>query len=199
MQAIYGDASNVNLTAQKRLIRPAYAQHQATPYACSLDPAIRNASGTVIPPAIGTTGPFTYSAATFTLSGSIVPGTVMVRTSGEYVLPHPGGASTAIQPFGLLAQWVAGTFDNIKATNQVACWRGPDSTYDLLAPAWNDTGLAALVTAAASSGIPVLLYAGQDGRLCAASQLTGGVAGSAVPVARVIARTPTVLTIDLIV
>jgi hypothetical protein len=51
-----------------------------------------------------------------------------------------------------------------------------------LAPAFNDTGLAAAY-AAATPGIPVLLYAGADGRLG-----VNGTPGSRLPVAELIER-----------
>jgi hypothetical protein len=94
---------------------------------------------------------------------------------------------------GLLGQWLGGTFDNVGTSNQVGVWMGPDSTYDLLAPAWNDSGLAAAI-AAAGAGVQVKLYAGTDGRLCITDT------GSNVAVARVIQRiSAAVLRIQLLV
>lgn len=186
MQVIYGagNAANIQFTAQKRLIRPTYAQTQGYPYAAYLDPSLRNTDGTIrIPQSTDTTPtyPIARSANAFTLDGSLVPGTVMIKTVGENVAVAPGGTS-AVQPFGLLGQWVGGTFDNVGLNNQVGVWLGPDSVYTLLAPAWNDTGLAAAV-AAAAAGSPVLLYAGTDGRLA-----YNGSPGSAVAVAQVVDR-----------
>jgi hypothetical protein len=94
---------------------------------------------------------------------------------------------------GLLGQWLGGTFDNVGTSNQVGIWQGPDSVYDLLAPAWNDTGLAAAI-AAAGAGVQVNLYCGAD------SRLTSTIGSATVPVARVIQRiSAAVLRIQLLV
>jgi hypothetical protein len=140
MQVIYDDASNVRLTAQKRLVRVVYGQTQITPYACVLDPSLRNSEGAVEVPGEAATKPVKRSKAVFTFRNSIVPGTVLVKTEGEYVVPAAG--NKADRPFGLLGQWVGGTFDNLKGTNEVSAWLGPDGTVDLLKPAFNTTNAA---------------------------------------------------------
>jgi hypothetical protein len=215
MQVIYGagNASNILLTAQKRLIRPSYAQTQGFPYSAYLDPSLRWSDGTIRDPlstdvanttytsASGATSngpaPFTRSAAAYTYQGSLIPGLVVAKTSGEYAAIHNGG--TTVQPWGLLDQWVGGSFDNIGQNSQISVWMGPDSTYDLLAPAWNDTGLAAAIAATGpgggSAGGPVYLYAGTDGRLCISTQTS-----STIPVARVVERWSAArLTIQLVI
>src|SRR5436189_6425657 len=122
MQVIYDDASNIRLTAQKRLVRVVYGQTQATPYAAVLDPALRNEEGAIETGGTGggirkeATKPVKRKAAVFTLRNSIVPGTVLTKTVGEYVAPAAGLVGE--RPFGLLGQWVGGTFDNLKGTNQ---------------------------------------------------------------------------------
>lgn len=177
MQTIYGPntAANILLTAQKRLIRPIYAQTQGFPYAASIDPSLRNTDGSIRVPlstdvaaaaAGGGTVPLTRSATVFTSQGSIPPGIVLTKQPlNEYVAIS--NEANAIQPFGLLGQWLGGSFDNIGQSNQVGVWMGPDSTYELLAPAWDDTGLAAVLASGAGSttGAQVNLYAGTDGRL----------------------------------
>lgn len=200
MQVIYGPglASNIQLTAQKRLIRPVYAQTQGFPYAASLDPSFRNTDGSLRVPLNGDTqgstpsggaaaAPLTRTANAFTLNGSLTPGLVMVKTNtGEYVAVHNGdNASASCQPMGLLGQWVAGTFDNLGQNNQVGIWMGPDSVYELLAPAWNDTGVATAITNSAASGSigQVLMYAQTDGRLGTTKPQT-----ASVPVARILDR-----------
>lgn len=182
MQVIYGPntASNILYTAQKRLIRPLYAQTQGFPYACSLDPSLRNSDGTFRVPQAGDTG---RTAAAFTMSGSIVPGTVMYKTQGEQVAVATGAAAAAPQPMGLLGQWLGGTFDNIGTSNQVGVWMGPDSVYELLAPAWNDSGVASAIATAGTSGAQVLMYAQPDGRLGVTNPGSG-----AVPVCRIMDR-----------
>jgi len=203
MQVIYGqgNASNILQTAQKRLIRPAYAQTQGFPYASYLDPSLRNSDNTIRVPQstdAPATYPLTRSANAFTYDGSIVPGTVMVKTTGENACVA-SGANAAIQPWGLLDQWIGGTFDNVGQNNEIGIWMGPDSTYDLLAPAWNDAGgdgtaLAAAI-AAAGAGVNVFLYAGADGRLTNYTT-----PGSRIPVARVIERWSAArLTIQLVI
>lgn len=106
----------------------------------------------------------------------------MVKTAaGEYVAVA-NGANSAVQPMGLLGQWCGGTFDNIGTSNQVGVWMGPDSVYELLAPAWNDATVAAAFSAA-GAGQQTLLYAGTDGRLTYTAT-----PGSQVAVARVMDR-----------
>jgi hypothetical protein len=176
MQVIYGanTAANILYTAQKRLVRPLYAQTQGFPYAASLDLSLRNTDGSIRVPLAGDTvgaaagqglAPLTRSAAPFTYANSLIPGLVVVKTGqGENVCIANGAANAVPQPMGLLGQWVGGTFDNVGQSNQVGIWMGPDSVYELLAPAWNDATVGAAV-AAATAGQQVPLYAGADGRL----------------------------------
>src|ERR1035437_2491418 len=127
MQVIYGanTASNILFTAQKRLIRPVYAQTQGYPYARSLDASFRNSDGSFRIPASGDTAgatyPLTRSAAAYTYQGSVIPGLVAFKTGGpaggEYVCV--GTETASLQPFGLLGQWLGGSFDNIGTNNQV--------------------------------------------------------------------------------
>lgn len=187
---------------QKRLVRPAYANTQATPYATTLDPQFRATDGTLQLPKSGDTAPLnTRTADAYTLKNSLVPGLVMVRSTGENVGVATGSTSTLEQPFGLLANFVGGDFDEGFAgdslQNEVGVWRGPDSVFDILAPAFDDTGLAAAYAASAvSKGNPVLLYAGTDGRLKYVSSPTG----TQVAVARLVQRhNASRITVDLIV
>lgn len=195
---------------QKRLIRPEYAQTQATPYGIVLDAQFRSAAGALQLPKSGDTAPLnTRTADAFTLNSSLVPGTVMVRTVGEKVGVSSGVAggslATAEQPFGLLANFIGGDFDEgflgDSLQNEVGVWRGPDSTYTLLAPSYNDAGgfsnqqtlTAAL--AGVSPGQPVLLYAGPDGRLASYSTV-----GNRIPVARLLDRvSASRIVVDLLV
>ena len=155
MQVIYDDASNIRLTAQKRLIRVVYGQTQATPYACYLDPSLRNSTtGAIEVPGKEATKPVKRSVAVYTLRNSIVPGTVLVKTEGEYVTCHGGNKEE--RPFGLLGQWVGGTFDNLKGTNAVSAWLGFDATIDLIKPAFNtenaaSEGISTVLTSAATA------------------------------------------------
>lgn len=199
MQVIYGPglASNILLTAQKRLVRPAYSNTLAHPYAAIIDPYLRDTSNNIrvplggdtqgsVPTGASAAAPLTRAAApggtAFTLNNSIIPGLVMVKSGsgqGEYVTVHNGDTDTSnnlVQaPFGLLGQWLGGTFDNVGQTNQVGVWQGYDSVYELLAPAWNDTGLATAF-ANAKAGQPVVLYAQTDGRLGTTKPQTSSIA-----------------------
>jgi hypothetical protein len=163
---------------QKRLIRPLYAQTQATPYAAYLDPSLRNSDGSFRKPlstdATGGGFPLTRSADAFSLKNGLVPGTVMVKGAAEGVVVANGAASANVKPFGLLANYVGGDLDDLGDENFVGVWRGPDAVFELLAPAFDDTGLAAAYSSA-TAGNPVKLYAQADGRL-GATQPAGAVA-----------------------
>lgn len=157
---------NLSNQFQKRTIRPLYAQTQATPYAATLDPSLRNTDGSFRAPLGADTVPLNRGGvAAFTLQGGLVAGQVVAKGAGESIVVHNGIAG--VRAFGLLANFVGGTLDDIQDENQVGVWRGPDSVFEILAPAFNDTGLAAAYSAA-TPGNPVRLYAGTDGRLGAA-------------------------------
>lgn len=151
---------------QKRLIRPLYAQTQATPYAAVLaDEMVASKESGDWTTLAGPT-PFVYK-------GGVVPGTVMVAKGEQVTVASGAGTGGSAQVhFGLLANFVGGELDDLGDENFVGVWRGPDSVYEILAPGFNDEGLEALWGAAAV-GQPVPLYAGNDGRL-------GGVTSAAV-------------------
>jgi hypothetical protein len=198
---------------QKRLIRPLYAHTQATPYGTSLDTqtlssgtSFRNSDGSFRTPLSGDTTPLnTRTATVFTVRNSVVPGSVAVRTLGEAVAIASGiNDGTVEQPFGLLANWLGGDFDDIGDENSVGVWRGPDAVFELLSPAYNSGGLSAAFSAAAvGKGNPVKLFAGPDGRLTI-SGAAGGFGGNAnaanVAVCRVIdVPTSSRIIVDLLV
>jgi hypothetical protein len=163
----------------KRLIRPLYAQTQATPYAAVLDSTLRDP----------TTKALTLPGAAFKLLNGLVPGTVMTAR-GDAVLPatganpsaalFPAGAGAGPLAFGLLANFVGGELDDIGDENYVGVWRGPDAVFEILAPGFNDDALSTAWDAS-TSGLPVQLFAGIDGRLSAvgASTASGGLNGTA--------------------
>jgi hypothetical protein len=171
---------NLSNKYQKRLIRPQYAQTQATPYAAILDESLRNTDGSFRKPANGDSNP-TRSADAYTLKNGLVPATVMINAGGDKV-KVASGANVAEQPFGLLANFVGGELDDLGDEDYVGVWRGPDATFEILAPGFNDTGLSAAY-AAATPGSPVKLYAGADGRLTSTSP-----GGSAIVVAHLLER-----------
>lgn len=171
---------NLSDKYQKRTLRVEYGQTQATPYDLELDPSFRNTDGsfrlplstdtaTVVPSGGAAAAPFTRSANAFSLKNGLVPGTVMILTSGEYAAVATG-ADAATHPFGLLANFVGGNIDDVGDENKISAWRGSDSTYSLLAPAFLDAGvggtsMSSAYTTAVNSGSSVLLYACTDGRL----------------------------------
>ena len=109
--------TTANNPSQKRTIRPLYAQTQATPWACFLDP-------------------------TWNRSKDILPGMVMARTTGEQVTLFTGAANQV--PFGFAALFVApqlGIDETINTgSNNYAVWVGDQtSEFEILAPAFDTT------------------------------------------------------------
>lgn len=204
--------TNLSNKYQKRLIRPIYAQTQATPYATSLDEqtltgpnaatgrtSFKNADGSRYLPLSGDTSPLhTRTEAAFTTKGSLVPGTVMVRTEGELVAVAAGPDDGTERPFGLLANFVGGELDDTYGEDQIGVWRGANHAFfELLKPAWNDTGLASkLAESANKTGGSVVLFAQADGRLGVVASPNA----ARIPVARVIERPSSArLLIELLV
>lgn len=104
--------------AQKRTIRPLYANSQATPYAGFLD-------------------------ASWDRSFSIVPGTVMTRLKGENFVPFDGTDANR-KPFGLCANWVAPALgiDEVTGTgsNNLSVWVGDSqAVFEILKPGFDAT------------------------------------------------------------
>jgi hypothetical protein len=172
---------NLSNQYQKRTLRVLYGQTQAYPYAAALDPSLRNTDGSFRKPLAADSLPVARSADAFTLQGGLVPGQVVLKAAGEGVVVATG-ANAALVPFGFLANFVGGTLDELGDENYVGVWRGTGSVYEVLAPAFDDTGLAAAY-AAATPGTPVVLYAGADGRLAA-----NGSPANRLAVARLIER-----------
>lgn len=101
----------------KRLLRPLFAQHQATPKPGLLDP-------------------------TWDRNFDIYPGSVMTRLFGEVYAPYTGAAGQ--KPFGLSAFFVAPKLgvDEVLDTgsNLFAVWVGNnDAEFEVLAPAFDAT------------------------------------------------------------
>lgn len=115
--------------AQKRTLRPIYAQHQATPYGGFLDPS-------------------------WDRSFDILPGSVLSRLTAEVFTPFTTGSSgtsassapvlpsSNAKPFGLSALFIAPTLgiDEVTATgtNLVSVWNGSfDAVFEIVAPAFD--------------------------------------------------------------
>ncbi|WP_028058433.1 hypothetical protein [Candidatus Solirubrobacter pratensis] len=154
---------------QKRTLRALYGQTQAYPFAGNLDDTFRAADGSlVLPVASGSANPARTSAA-FTIpnKNTLPAGLVMVKAPGQgdrFKVAVGNDALSGERPFGLLANMVGGEIDELGDENMIGVWRGPDSVFELLAPAFDP----AIATAAASNvnaGAPLALYAGADGRL----------------------------------
>lgn len=141
---------NLSNRYQKRTIRPLYAQTQATPYAAVLDAAFRDSANA-----------FVAQVGAFAYKGGHIAGAVVTNV-GEKIKIATGANNE--QVFGLLANFVGGELDDLGDENYVGVWRGPDSVFEILAPAFDDTGLGA-AAAGAVHGNPVELYAQADGRL----------------------------------
>jgi hypothetical protein len=125
---------NLSNAMQKRTLRVLHGQTQATPYAGTLDARLRNTDGSFRAPltgdAIANSG-LARTANTFTLQGGLVPGTVMVKTAGEAFVPAT--AAAGVVPFGLLANFVGGTLDDLQDNNEIGVWYGPGSVGTLCA------------------------------------------------------------------
>jgi len=149
---------------QKRTFRVLYGQTQAYPYAATLDPLLRNTDGSFRQPLSGENqnGMGARTANAFLYKGGLVAGTVMVKGAGEGMLVHNGLAN--VPAFGFLANHVGGDFDDLQDNNEIGVWTGQGALFELLYPAFDDTGLATAY-ANATAAAPVLLRPQPDGRL----------------------------------
>lgn len=126
--------------AQKRTLRPLYANHQATPWGGFLDPDLD-------------------------VDFDILPGTVMARLYGEVFTPYVGAEGTV--PFGLSALFVAPRLGvnevSSSGTGLFSVWVGDSqATFEVLAPAFD---VEADWPAANATGGQILLTANTQGRL----------------------------------
>jgi hypothetical protein len=119
--------TTIDNVAQKRTLRPLYAQHQATPYGGFL-------------------------STSWTKAVDIYPGMVMAKLSGENftlagtasgggVLP---ATNTAVRAFGLSALFVAPDLKidetQLSGLNVFSVWfGGPDAVFEILAPAFAES------------------------------------------------------------
>jgi hypothetical protein len=134
--------ANVN---RRRTLRALYAQTQGYPYAVALDPSFDRSQ----------TNPFDDAA--HAGKAAIWPGMVALKTVGETVRPQcaaqynddDGTQEGARRAFGLFANFVGGELNEIGTDgtrpggSEVGVWRGVGSVYEVLAPVFVDTGLAA--------------------------------------------------------
>jgi len=116
---------------QRRTLRPLYAQTQAYPYDAQLDAAFdRSVMFDSAAPAVAAS------------KAAILPGLVASKLAGETVTLSVSGAGTD-RDFGLFANFVGGELSDIPSDfDRVGVWRGAGSVFELLAPVFEDTGLA---------------------------------------------------------
>lgn len=153
---------------KRRTLRVLYGNTQAYPYAATLSANFDRVAGGQV----GVTGS----------KAAINPGSVAVKLAGEVVTlanSVEGSAPTASddRSFGLFANFVGGQLDELGTRSEVGVWRGPGSVYEVLAPAFDDAGLAAAVAAeVGTQATEVYMTAGTDGRLVYDAAAIGGTA-----------------------
>jgi hypothetical protein len=138
---------NLSNKYQKRTCRPLYANTQATPYAATLynvpgtTAGFRTAAGKLQIP----TATVANNGLSVDTGSSLMPGTVLVRIRGTEQVTVATGAANEV-PFGLLANFVGGDLDEgfsgDSLQNSVGVWRGPDSVFEILAPAFGTITIA---------------------------------------------------------
>lgn len=143
----------IDNVAQKRTIRPLYAQHQATPYGCFLDP-------------------------NWNRSVDILPGMVMTKLQGEVVTLFQGGNH---EVFGLSALFVAPKLgiDEVRPVghNVFGVWVGDNqSVFEVLAPAFATSAAWTNPTDGTKTPLRVTIGAHADG----VGKLTPEAAGATV-------------------
>jgi hypothetical protein len=88
---------------------------------------------------------------------------VAAKTVGEQVEVATADTQRA---FGLFANFVGGELDELGDRTEVGVWRGAGSVFEVLAPVFVDTGMAAAAAAEDGAGAnEVYLSANTDGRL----------------------------------
>lgn len=123
--------TNLQNKYQRRTLRVLYGNTQAYPYDAQLDSSFDRTQG-----ALAGTNAITGAKA------AILPGQVAVKKAGE-VVTVSGARGTNQRPFGLFANFVGGDLSDIPSDfDRVGVWRGAGSVFEILAPAFDDTGLA---------------------------------------------------------
>jgi len=151
--------TNLSNIYKRRTLRVLYGNTQAYPYAATLSANFNRVTG-------GQIGVTNSKAA-------INPGSVAIKLVGEIVTlagSTEGSATDTVasntRGFGLFANFVGGELDELGTFTEVGVWRGPGSVYEVLAPAFDATGLA--TDAALEDGTAdteTYMTAAADGRL----------------------------------
>lgn len=124
---------------KRRTLRALYAHTQAYPYAATLDSAFDRTAGQ-----LSGAGAITGS------ESAIMPGSVLVKKVGEAVTLS-GAAGANQRAFGLSANYVGGSMDELGDAAEIGVWRGAGSVFQILAPAFDDTGASAAAAAEAGT------------------------------------------------
>lgn len=159
---------------QRRTLRPLYAQTQAYPYDAQL------------------VSTFDRSAATFdlgTTTAAIIPGIVAGKVVGETV--DVAVANDNARSFGLFANFVGGELSDIPSDfDRVGVWRGAGGVFELLAPAFDDTGLSTETDAEdGAAANEVYMAPNASGALVVAQDAAGWAGGIAADDNNITART----------
>lgn len=134
---------NLNLISKRRTLRALFAHTQGYPYPVQIDSGFTRTSGAQL----GLGSPAGQAA--------IFPGAVMKKQSGEVVTLSTDNSASADHNtrFGLAAQYVGGTLDELGSGSDTAVWRGRGSTYEVLAPVFATT-----VSSLSSAGTAYLTW-----------------------------------------
>lgn len=174
--------TNLSNKNKRRTLRALYANSQGYPYAATLDVLFQTGGAGL------TTGALAGTNAIAGATAAIMPGMVMTKEVGEIVYPLYT-AGTNQRAFGLCANFVGGTMDELYGAGQVGVWRGAGSVYEVLAPAHNDTNLAS-ETAGELGTVATEVYmdANANGQLQADSAGAKGVSTTARAIQRLSAN-----------
>jgi hypothetical protein len=119
----------------RRTLRALYGQTQAYPYDVQLSSAFSR-----------TAGALSGGTAITGAKSAILPGQVATKLAGEVVTV--AGATDTERAFGLFANFVGGEMSDIPSDfDRVGVWRGQGGVFEILAPAFDDTGLSAAASA----------------------------------------------------
>jgi hypothetical protein len=120
----------------RRTLRALYGQTQAYPYDVQLSSSF-----------VRTAGALSGGTAITGAKSAILPGQVANKLVGEAVTVSAAAAASN-RPFGLFANFVGGELSDIPTDfDRVGVWRGAGGVFEILAPAFDDTGLSALAAA----------------------------------------------------
>lgn len=127
---------------KRRTLKVQYGNTQAYPYAATLSTHFDR-----------TANQLTGTALAAGSKAAINPGSVAIKLVGEIVTlsgsteaantNQTDTVAAATRGFGLFGNFVGGQLDELGSRSEVSVWRGAGSVYEVLAPAFDDTGLAA--------------------------------------------------------